>query len=162
MNMKNSIKKVAGLATLVGLMTLNSCETSTLQSRDTVYKPYTPISFDAIPYQQPGSRVIVQGDIKNVEDGRIILESKLQVSSILLNDYSTSGAIHPDGTTTAELFSEVAWDSIAPIFRNHIKNTSDTTNIYSSNVKIYGVVNKDKMLEMRFIEMDGKLYDAFK
>ena len=154
MNTKNMFTKTAIATSLVGIL----CSCTNKLPNDTSYAPYTPIAIDSIKVQKTGSRVMVQGSIRSVENEMFIIECGSSLASIVRNDYCTSAAAG-DVTNTND---NLEWDSIAPILRKNVVSPTDTNTIYSKNIKVYGVVNDGKMLEMRFFEINNTLYEAFK
>jgi len=173
MSIKNTFKKAVGLAAIVGAVTLFGCEEkpgSIQESEkpkpkkhepmDISSNPYKPALLENLTYLDPGTRVIVEGDILSIEEDRLILENKQHVASIIRNDYCTVTEAY-DGHVGRNSYS-ADWQKLSDYLKLFVKNPQDTSNIYSNHIKIYGVVNSKKMLEMRFIEADGKLYESFK
>lgn len=157
MNIKNTIKKTLELAAIVGIAgVMYSCDSIPKEKgpNDSSYNPYTPIALEDISKQEEGKRVIVTGNIRKVEDERLILESKSQIASILRDEKYVGG-------NTNETRG-VEWDSIVPILSKGIKNLKDTNNIYSGETRFFCVVDTNSMARMRFFEMNGNFYEAFK
>ncbi|MGV8087126.1 MAG: hypothetical protein ACP5N1_05855 [Candidatus Woesearchaeota archaeon] len=156
MDIKKTFRQTIGLAAIV--VAAYSCGpvVPAPEKIDSSYSPYTLIKLEDIKNQPAGSRIMVEGELKTVEDERIILQSGSQISSVLRNDYALSSA------SSETIQDGVAWDSIAPLLRSIVKDKNDTTNLYGGQIRVIGVVDTNNMLQMRFFEVDGKLYDAFK